>query len=151
MKNTRGMRNNNPLNIRRMGKKCLWQGQREDAREKEFCVFNTREMGYRAAWILLDNYLLWFAQHGEPYCINSIINRWAPESENNTRAYINRVCKLTNIKGDEQLKAPFLDTEKFVKIIAAMTCVENGISMDEVPIDSIKEGFRLAFGNVAEI
>jgi len=149
MKNTRGMRNNNPLNIRRMGTKRLWQGQREDVKEKEFCVFNTREMGYRAAWILLDNYLLWFAQHGEPYCISSIISRWAPSTENNTRAYINRVCKLTNINSEELLKAPFLDKERFMKIVAAMTCVENGISMDEVPMDSIEKGFRLAFGKMA--
>ncbi len=143
------MRNNNPLNIRRMGTKRLWQGQREDVKEKEFCVFNTREMGYRAAWILLDNYLLWFAQHGEPYCISSIISRWAPSTENNTRAYINRVCKLTNINSEELLKAPFLDKERFMKIVAAMTCVENGISMDEVPMESIEKGFRLAFGKMA--
>ena len=149
MKNTRGMRNNNPLNIRRMSNKRLWQGQREDVKEKEFCVFNTREMGYRAAWILLDNYLLWFAQHGEPYCISSIINRWAPSTENNTRAYINRVCKLANINSEELLKAPFLDKERFMKIVAAMTCVENGIRMDEVPMESIEKGFRLAFGKMA--
>lgn len=149
MKNTRGMRNNNPLNIRRMGTKRLWQGQREDVKEKEFCVFNTPEMGYRAAWILLDNYLLWFAQHGEPYCISSIISRWAPSTENNTRAYINRVCKLTNINSEELLKAPFLDKERFMKIVAAMTCVENGIRMDEVPMESIEKGFRLAFGKMA--
>lgn len=132
-----------------MGTKRLWQGQREDVKEKEFCVFNTREMGYRAAWILLDNYLLWFAQHGEPYCISSIISRWAPSTENNTRAYINRVCKLTNINSEELLKAPFLDKERFMKIVAAMTCVENGISMDEVPMESIEKGFRLAFGKMA--
>ena len=149
MKITRGMRNNNPLNIRRMSNKRLWQGQKEDTKEKEFCVFNALEMGYRAAWILLDNYLLWFAQHGEPYCINSIINRWAPSTENNTRAYIGRVCKLTNMKGDELLRAPFLDKQKFMKIMAAMTCVENGISMDDVPLESIEKGFRLAFGKMA--
>ena len=151
MKKSRGMRNNNPLNIRRTSDKKRWQGQLMETEEKDFCTFTSMPYGYRAAWILLDNYQLWMVQHAKTYCIRNIIKRWAPESENNTRAYINRVCKLTNINEDEILKAPFLDTDTFIQIIAAMTCVENGISMKEVPIDSIKEGFRLAFGNVAEI
>jgi hypothetical protein len=53
------------------------------------------------------------------------------------------------MKGDEVLRAPFIDKQKFVKIVAAMTCVENGISMDDVPWESIEKGFRLAFGKMA--
>jgi hypothetical protein len=36
-----------------------------------------------------------------------------------------------------------------MKIMAAMTCVENGITMDDVPLESIEKGFRLAFGKMA--
>jgi hypothetical protein len=32
------------------------------------------------------------------------------------------------------------------EIIAAMTCVENGISMDQVDRASIERGWQLAFG-----
>ena len=151
MKLSRGMRNNNPLNIRRTSDKKRWQGQLMETEEKDFCTFATMPYGYRAAWILLDNYQLWMVQHAKTYCIRNIIRRWAPATENNTRAYINRVCKLTNIKADDILKAPFLDTDKFIQIIAAMTCVENGISMEEVPMEHIRDGFRLAFGKISEV
>ena len=36
----------------------------------------------------------------------------------------------------------------FAKILAAMTCVECGIKMDEVDRESIEEGWKLAFGKV---
>jgi hypothetical protein len=32
-----------------------------------------------------------------------------------------------------------------------MTCVENGISMNQVPVEYIREGFRLAFGKINEV
>ncbi|MBR6988262.1 MAG: structural protein P5 [Bacteroidaceae bacterium] len=151
MKEPRGMRNCNPLNIRKTSERKVWQGQIMNVKEKDFCTFATPAYGYRAAWILLDNYQLWMVQHGKSYCLRNIISRWAPASENDTRTYISRVSKLTNIDPDELLKAPFLDTQRFVEIIAAMTCVENGISMNQVPVEYIREGFRLAFGKINEV
>ena len=78
-----GLRNNNPLNIR-FSPKSNWVGQ--TGSNKGFCVFDTLEHGFRAALKLLNNYI----RQGYD-TIPKIIARWAPESENNTKAYIDTV------------------------------------------------------------
>ena len=150
MKESRGFRNNNPLNIRRG--MTHWTGQCEQQTDRAFVQFETMAHGYRAAWRVLASYYRRFQTlEKQPFCVRNIISRWAPASENDTRTYISRVSKLTNIDPDELLKAPFLDTQRFVEIISAMTCVENGISMNQVPVEYIREGFRLAFGKINEV
>jgi hypothetical protein len=47
----RGIRNNNPLNIRRG--KDQWQGLRAQQTDAQFCQFETLEYGWRAAFYLL--------------------------------------------------------------------------------------------------
>ena len=39
----------------------------------------------------------------------------------------------------------FGEVEKLVRLIAAMTCVENGIGMEQVDKEAIGEGYDLAF------
>lgn len=41
--------------------------------------------------------------HDNCRSVNSIINRWAPVIENNTRAYISAVCKALGVNGDQQI------------------------------------------------
>mgnify|MGYP003533551919 FL=1 len=50
MKQSRGIRNNNPLNIRLSADK--WQGMREEQTDKAFVQFKSMAYGYRAAWII---------------------------------------------------------------------------------------------------
>lgn len=83
-----GIRNNNPLNIR-FSPMNVWKGQ--TGCNKGFCTFDTMEHGYRAALVLLLNYV----KRGYD-TISEIVSRWAPESENNTQAYINRVMSHFN-------------------------------------------------------
>ena len=45
---TRGIKNNNPLNIRHSADQ--WQGAREEQTDKEFVQFTSMAYGYRAAW-----------------------------------------------------------------------------------------------------
>ena len=52
----RGLRNNNPLNIRRTADR--WQGAAATQTDKSFVQFSTMAYGYRAAWKILDNYWL---------------------------------------------------------------------------------------------
>ena len=71
----RGIRNNNPGNIR-WG--SAWQGLKVDGKEqdKDFCVFIAPEYGIRAMCKILLNY-------SRLYKINTvagIIHRWAPPS-----------------------------------------------------------------------
>lgn len=82
----RGLRNNNPGNIRIT--KDKWQGLREKQEDKSFFQFTEMKWGYRALIRTLQNY---HKRHG---CktIADFIKRWAPENENNTAGYISRVC-----------------------------------------------------------
>lgn len=57
----RGIRNNNPLNIRRTAKD-QWQGLRAQQTDANFCQFESLEYGWRAAFYLLTRtYLDYFA------------------------------------------------------------------------------------------
>lgn len=84
----RGIRNKNPLNIR-YSPMNHWKGQ--IGSPSGFCEFDTMEHGYRAALVLLLNYV----KRGYD-TIGSIIGRWAPASENDTQAYINVVIEHFN-------------------------------------------------------
>lgn len=83
----RGMRNNNPLNIE-LGDH--WQGMRPEQTDPRFCQFQSLEYGYRAAFIIIRNYL---RKRPPVNTVAAIIRRWAPAKENNCTAYIDFVCK----------------------------------------------------------
>lgn len=82
------IRNNNPLNIR-FSPLNVWKGQ--TGSNKGFVTFENMEYGYRAALVLLRSYV----KRGYD-TVTSIISRWAPESENNTSAYIRTVVAHFN-------------------------------------------------------
>ena len=103
----RGLRNNNPLNIRRGTSR--WEGRRETVTDKEFEEFTTMAYGYRAAWKLMETYRLRLMQEGKSYTLENIIHRWAPpEDHNDTTAYIRTVIRLLDYKvgGRQPLPAP---------------------------------------------
>ena len=90
MATPRGLRNNNPLNIRRNPSK--WLGEVDGLngkRDAAFCQFSSLVYGYRAAAKLLQTYQTKYKLH----VLNQIIGRWAPPNENNTRAYATRVAQ----------------------------------------------------------
>lgn len=117
---TRGLRNNNPLNIRHG--KSQWMGMSEKQTDKAFVQFTSRVYGYRAALVLLRNYI----QKNKVDTIGKIIARWAPSSDgNNTRAYIEYVSRSTGIDASEVLR--FEDREKLVEIVRSMAHMESGI------------------------
>lgn len=81
----RGIRNNNPGNIRLSEDR--WHGQIEGA-DKAFCTFQTMFHGIRALMKLLLNY---HTLHGLS-SVEQIIRRYAPANENHTGQYIDFVC-----------------------------------------------------------
>ncbi|MEQ1965363.1 structural protein [Xenorhabdus khoisanae] len=96
---TRGLRNNNPGNIDH-NPANNWQGQlpHDPKIEKRFCRFETAEYGIRALMKLLTNY------HKSGYqSVAKMINRYAPNSENNTSAYIKGVAKALNVDPNQAL------------------------------------------------
>lgn len=79
---TRGIRNNNPANIRRG---CNWKGLTEKQTDKEFCQFTSMTWGVRALLVTLRTYVVKYHLH----TVSEIITRWAPPSDgNNTEKYI---------------------------------------------------------------
>lgn len=79
---TRGIRNNNPANIR---KGCCWKGLVEWPTDKQFCQFTTMTWGVRALLLTLHTYVV---RH-KLRTISQLISRWAPPQDgNNTRRYI---------------------------------------------------------------
>ena len=142
---SRGLKNNNPLNIRRSADK--WEGARIEQTDKSFVQFVSMAYGYRAAWKVLDTYCLTFRRERRAYNLRNIIARWAPPSENDTDAYVRSVVKLSGLGGNENMARPLRgrDLERTARLIAAMTCVENGIAYKEVDWEAIWEGYDLAF------
>ena len=145
---SRGLRNNNPLNIRHSADR--WQGARINQTDKAFVQFQSMAYGYRAVWKILDTYCLTFKRERKAYNVRNIIGRWAPSTENDTDAYVRAVVKLSGLGGNENMPRPkhyraFDEVDKLVRLIRAMTCVENGIKWEEMDKDAILQGYRLAF------
>lgn len=148
---TRGIRNNNPLNIRHSADH--WQGARIEQTDPSFVQFQSMAYGYRAAWKVLESYWKHFKRHRQPFTVQSIIHRWAPPSENDTGAYVRTVLTLTSLGYHENLPRPFMGIaiDKLVRLLAAMTTMECGVPYKEVDVQAIWDGYELAFpGKLAE-
>lgn len=78
---TRGVRNNNPFNIKIS--KSSWLGKKSVNTDGTFEQFETMCYGLRAGVKLLANYIC--SGYDTP---RAIISRFAPSSENNTKAYL---------------------------------------------------------------
>ena len=120
----RGIRNNNPLNIRRTAKD-LWKGLAAQQNDRAFCQFKSLEYGWRAAFYLLTRT---YYHKYRLYTIRGIISRWAPSSENDTSAYIANVSRLTGITPDEPIGIPSDQPARWMMLGAAMAIQENGTS-----------------------
>lgn len=144
-KMNRGLRNNNPLNIRRSADR--WRGARAEQTDPSFVQFESMAYGYRAAWKVLESYWKHFHQTRQFFTVEGIIRRWAPAKENDTESYIRAVLQLTALGGKERLPRPFQGymLEKLARLLAAMTVVECGTPYNEVNWDAIWEGYDLAF------
>jgi len=142
---TRGIRNNNPLNIRRSADR--WEGVRLEQTDRSFVQFQSMAYGYRAAWKVLESYWKYFKARREPFTVERIVERWAPPSENDTRAYLHTVLRLTGLGGKELMPRPFMGIalDKLARLLMAMTVVECGIAYGEVDEQASWEGYDLAF------
>ena len=123
----RGIRNNNPLNIRRS--KDKWKGMAQVQTDSAFVQFESLEWGWRAAFYLLTRT---YYHKYRLYTIRQIISKWAPPNENKTDAYINNVSRLTGIAPDEPIGIPSNQPSRWIAVGRAMAIQENGIdSIDD--------------------
>jgi len=114
----RGMRNNNPGNIRIGG--SAWRGKVPVAQNTDgaFEQFVGYLYGVRAMIKLLQNYFR------DGYTtIRTIVNRWAPPTENDSISYALYVSRQTGFRVDAQLR-PTRDVLR--KLTKAMAQMENG-------------------------
>lgn len=121
----RGIRNNNPLNIR-IGN--TWLGERPNPTDPAFEEFVTMEYGLRAAFIILRRYIRRYHKN----TITSIVSTWAPSSENDTLKYIDRVAMMTKLSPTDTIN--YDDRETMCHLVAAMAQVECGQPIDEAKI-----------------
>lgn len=118
----RGIRNCNPLNIRK-GKS--WLGLRPVQTDTAFCQFRTMELGIRAACKIIQTYI---TKH-HLTTVREIIYRWAPPADgNDTGAYIRQVCKQTCYFPETCIYAD--DPQQLTTLLLAMAYVENGVNLD---------------------
>ena len=115
----RGLRNNNPGNIRIT--KDKWQGLRDKQEDKSFFQFEEMKWGYRALIRTLQNY----RKRHSCQTIADFIKRWAPENENNTAGYINRVCREMQVPNT--YIPDINDKATMCAFAAAISQVENGV------------------------
>ena len=128
----RGIRNNNPLNIRKGNN---WQGEKYPQVDREFEEFETIEFGIRAAFKLFRNYITGFYGRSIKYnTIRKLIRRWAPPTENATQRYIDFVCK--HVGKDQNEVIWFSDRKLMVDICRSMAFVECGQWIDREKFES---------------
>ena len=130
-----GLRNNNPLNIRHVPGQ-QWKGSLplREGRGGSFVRFESIEFGLRAAFCILRTY----RNKYKAVCIEDIITRWAPPTENDTRKYICDLCRLTGFGGKERLTE-----NEWPRLVQAMALLESGMKLSE---DVILKGFALFKG-----
>ena len=147
----RGIRNNNPLNIRHSADR--WQGARIEQTDKAFVQFISMPYGYRAAWKILESYWKYFNNLPKGFCVRNIITRWAPPTENDTDAYIRSVLAMSGLGGNEHFSQPSngIDYKRLELLMRAMTTMECGIPYNEVDVEAIRMGFDMAFPDVRHV
>lgn len=114
----RGIRNNNPGNIRLSSSR--WQGQKRFQFDPAFVEFEDPVFGLRALMRLLLTYHI---RHGLD-TVESIINRYAPPAENATDAYIHAVCRRLGVKRADKIDV--MAVSVLTALARAITRHENG-------------------------
>lgn len=123
----RGIRNNNPLNIR---KGSNWIGLSKTQNDPSFCQFDSMTYGLRAGLIIIRTYMTKY----KLTTIHSIVSRWAPPKENDTTAYVKSVSSMMKMHALQTFD--FGDRGRIVALVSAMCKVETGISIDTKLIES---------------
>lgn len=131
----RGIRNNNPGNIR---KGDNWDGLdlTKTKEEKAFCVFKEVRYGIRALTKILINYN---RRYGID-TVDGILKRYAPPAENDTASYIDHVAKELKVSPIERIN--ILTPHTMSVLVKAIIKHENG--MQPYSDEEINAGMFLA-------
>lgn len=133
-KTPRGVRNNNPGNIRKS--KDPWQGLAEEQTDKAFFCFKSSAWGIRALARVLITY---YDKHG---CntVKKVIRRWAPPNENNTSSYVAAVSAKLSVSPDAEIDLQ--DYAVLKPLVEAIIAHEN--AGYRYPKDVVDKGLEMA-------
>lgn len=130
---SRGLRNNNPGNIRQNSDNFL--GEIKPSADPSFKQFESIEYGYRAMFVTLNTYQKRYGLS----TIRAMISRWAPPKDNNdTEAYIRAVSSESGVPENSHITSTNKDV--MIPIVAAMSRVENGVAAN---IAEVQRGWDL--------
>jgi hypothetical protein len=118
----RGVRNNNPGNIRRSG--SAWAGLSAEQTDPEFARFDDAVMGLRALMRLLLAYRYKYGLES----VEQIIRRFAPPHENDTDGYIRFAARDMGVKREDALDLS--SAPRLVSLARAIVRRENGASRE---------------------
>lgn len=127
----RGLRNNNPGNIRHGSQ---WLGMRTEQTDPDFVQFNESKYGIRALAKLLQNYQSLYGLN----TVRGIIGRWAPPNENNTTSYVGSVAAALGVSPDAKIDV----RTRAGDLVRAIIKHENGIQ--PYSIAELNAGLALA-------
>lgn len=135
----RGIRNNNPLNIRHS--RDEWLGMSPVQRDSDFVQFVSPLYGIRAAAENLINY----QRRDGCDTLAKIVYRHAPPVENNTDAYLNAVTGALGIDADKVID---LARDGLLRpLIVAMTRQEN-VGQQPYDLPTLLGGIKLALDSL---
>lgn len=121
----RGIRNNNPGNIRISSTR--WQGQAAFQIDPAFVVFDDAVMGVRALMRLLMTYHVKYGLD----TVESIINRYAPPVENATDHYIRAVAGHLGVNRRDRIDLRV--RARMIGLAQAIIVHENGHPPKDLP------------------
>jgi hypothetical protein len=113
----RGIRNNNPGNLRYLDPKNAWRGQ--IASDGAFGIYDTPANGVRAIAKQLQKYTATGAR-----TVTDYVSRWAPAHENPTDAYVEHVANSLGVSPS----APINLYANLPNFVAAIIRQENGFN-----------------------
>jgi len=117
---TRGLRNNNPLNLRRTAIK--WKGEKSEITDSEFEEFESMTFGLRAGLINMKT------QISKGFdSVEKLIGRWAPPTENNTSNYVKIVSEKSGYAPTHILA---FEKDEMFPVVAAMCKIESGLTLN---------------------
>lgn len=134
--NVRGIRNNNPGNVRRTADN--WQGLSATQADASFFQFTEMRYGVRAAARIFRNY----QSRNGLRTVAQLVSRWAPPVENDTAAYVGAVAKRIGVNIDSAIDLG--NEEILYRFLRAIFRHECGIVAEAIPESTVREGIALS-------
>lgn len=118
-----GITLNNPLNLH-FSEHRLWPGLNPSEPQRQgICHFLSLEDGYRAALMLMHEYMSVY----NLLTPAAIIYRWAPATEHKTHLYLAAVCALSGLDQNELIDDMSIE---MLQLLVAMARMETGLRPD---------------------